>query len=158
MSDSTMMVINSTINTTVFKDVSHIDRTISIEKAKAIMVTGNANLINITPTWHNVKCRIVVGTSTVPAELKEWKSFKALVRKGLVTLVDSRLTEEIKNGVDFKAKEEELARKEAELARKEAELNAKTSTKPSQTKPTVAKNSVENLVAGFDPKKGADKE
>lgn len=104
MSNTRMISVNSTVRTTVYKDVSHIDRSIALDKAKAVIIADGSSMLRVTPTWHNTKCTITMGLNVIPEDVVEWKSFRALVRKNLVTIIDQRLTDQIKSGRSDKSK------------------------------------------------------
>ena len=130
MSNSNMMAIISQVATTVYKDVSHKDRTSALlqaNEAKTIVISDNSALLRVTPTWHNIKLSITKGRQAVPTDVLEWRSFQALVRKGLISIVDQKLTDSITQG-------KEIAEE-----------------KPAKAK---TKKTAEDIINSYDPNKG----
>lgn len=97
MSSNTGIIeLNSQRNITVFQDLAYNDKSIDIDKVK-VVVGESAKLLNVYPTWHNVKCFIKKGNGSYPANILEWTSVKSLIHRGIVRLYDNELNEKIKS-------------------------------------------------------------
>lgn len=87
--------LNSTRNITVYQNISYKDKSIDIDRVK-VVVGESAKLLNVYPTWHNVKCFISKGNGHYPANILEWTSVQSLIHRGVITLFDPVLNEKIK--------------------------------------------------------------
>lgn len=85
-----LVQITSEVSTTIFRDVSFEDYTINTAN-QTILISKDvgAGLVNIVPTWHNVKCSIKKGLQYIPEDVLEWESFIRLVKRGKVGIIDN---------------------------------------------------------------------
>lgn len=114
--------LNSTRNITVYQDVTYVDKTVDFDKVKVI-ATNDARLLNVQPTWHNVKCHISKGNGVYPANILEWKSVKSLIHRGIIKLYDPELQAEVMRSYGSKAVKTEL----------NADANTKTVEQPARS-------------------------
>ncbi|HEY8405387.1 MAG TPA: hypothetical protein VIK67_00785 [Acholeplasma sp.] len=85
-----LVQITSEISTTIFRDISFEDYTIKPEKQMVVVSKdAGAGLVNVVPTWHNVKCTIKKGIQYIPEDVLEWESFIRLVKLGKVGIIDN---------------------------------------------------------------------
>jgi len=88
--------LNSVRNITVYQDLTYRDKSIDLDKVK-VVVGESAKLLNVYPTWHNVKCYIKKGNGVYPANILDWTSTKSLIHRGIIKLFNPELNEKIKS-------------------------------------------------------------
>lgn len=135
--------LNAEKSRVMYQDLAYRDKSMNLDTIKVIQGDGT-RLLNVTPTWHNVKVYIKKGNGRYPGNILTWSSIQAAVYSGQIRLYDSNLSEIISKGYA------EGLRGEAVFGMPEAELGVESISKPIDEKEVDYDTEVE----GKAPAKG----
>lgn len=76
---------------TIYKDLTFVDKSLDIEKAKVIATT---ELIRILPTWTSKNVRIRKGTHMYDADVLNWPTIKQFIKQRLIKVISGDFEEE----------------------------------------------------------------
>lgn len=69
---------------TVYKELSFVDKSLDIEKAK---VVNTGELIRVLPTWTSKKAKIKKGTHQYDAEVLTWPTIRSFIKSGTIKVI-----------------------------------------------------------------------
>jgi hypothetical protein len=76
---------------TVYKELSFVDKSLDIEKAKVIATT---ELIRILPTWTSKSVKIRKGTHAYAEEVLSWPTIKQFIKQRVIKVISGDYEED----------------------------------------------------------------
>ena len=70
----------------VYKELSFVDKSLDIEKAKVVATT---ELIRVLPTFTTNKIKIRKGTHFYDASIMEWPTIKSFIKQGVIRVLSA---------------------------------------------------------------------
>jgi len=86
---------------TVYKELSFVDKSLDIEKAK---VVNTGELIRVLPTWASKKTKIKKGTHLYEAEVLTWPTVRGFIKQGIIKVISGDYQKEFNVPEPKKAK------------------------------------------------------
>lgn len=69
---------------TVYKELSFVDKSLDIEKAK---VVNTGELIRVLPTWQSKKVKIRKGTYQYESDILKWPTVRGFIKQGIIKVI-----------------------------------------------------------------------
>lgn len=83
MSDRKVELYSSQ-NFSVYKELSFVDKSLDIEKAKVVNTT---ELIRVLPTWQSTRVKIRKGTHMYDADILTWPTVRGFIKQGTIKVI-----------------------------------------------------------------------
>lgn len=68
----------------VYKELSFVDKSLDIEKAKVVNTT---ELIRVLPTWQSTRVKIRKGTHLYEADILTWPTVRGFIKQGTIKVI-----------------------------------------------------------------------
>jgi hypothetical protein len=91
----------STKTFTVYKELSFVDKSLDIEKAK---IVNTGELIRVLPTWTSVKAKIKKGTHQYDVEVLSWPTVRGFIKQGIIKVISGDYEKEFNVAPEKKTK------------------------------------------------------
>lgn len=112
---------------TVYKELSFIDKSVDVEKAKII---ASDNLVRIAPDYLKTAVQIKEGSHSYKLEILEYPTVITFINKGVISVIDGTLEDYLKEIEDSKKKPKS----------KESDTESKNTKKTTTKKQNESKN------------------